>query len=195
MVGFHQESNTLDITLRPMTGSELSTDFAGCSWLESRLHVVRGTRRTYGPCEVKVNGEQTLEETPIPSPEDLSRGGDGAVHGDVPRLVAPWRRGSQKRGARPSFNDSGVSLDRRVSPTSGGAPDNVSVISDRSIRRCVQGLAAEVAEGLGTPTRPRVPRAPSMNLARTEAMNMQSENASTSSSIGGKLCFMILFSS
>ena len=202
-VGFHRQSNTLDVLLRPMSGSELAVDFAGCSWLESRLHVVRGSRHTFGPCEVRVNGEQTLEETPVPTPGDKVCDGEEASHrADVPRLTVPWRKTSQKRLAHQSFNDSGVSLGRRTSPVDPADGPRISPddnLSARSIRRCVQGLAAEVAGSLGTPTRSRQPRAVTLEQDGSDAVmrtSIRSDDTVSSHSIGGKLLaivFMFLF--
>ena len=62
-LGFHLQSNTLDVLVRPMTNSELCVEYEGCSWLENRLHVIRGSSgpRTKGPFEIRVNGGPSLD--------------------------------------------------------------------------------------------------------------------------------------
>ena len=53
-----------------MTGLELSLEWPGCDWMQNRMHVIRGSRRSSGPCEVKVEGTQHLHD-PVPVKENV----------------------------------------------------------------------------------------------------------------------------
>ena len=167
MVAFHEVSNTLDVTLRPMTILELSTNFHGCDWLENRIHAVRGSRCSYGPVEIHVNGGQDLDTDDDPV--------SGAVKRDVPRMPVTRVANHRTPGSNP--DDSGVSIGRRVTPEQADGGNSAGDAKRRN-KRPSRDLAAGVAAILSTPTRPvrtipnaRDCRAPSSvrSLVRSES--------------------------
>ena len=151
MVAFHQQSNTLDVQLRPMTRSELCVEFEGASWLENRLRVVRETKvHSGGPSMVRVNGGDRLDtRSEISTPVD----GLGKVSpGDHDATV------QRRKLFHAQHDDSGVSIDRRESPSevdgSRGFGSTPSSSSRSVMRRTDPGrLASVVTRVLTTPVR------------------------------------------
>ena len=165
-LGFHPTSNTLDVTIRPMTRAELSVEYEGASWLDNRIKVIRGVQRVTGPFEVRINGGAELDmrtdNSDVPSSHHLGDAvakidlGDGGP--SARRKVSPDDIPSFRRKLSPGdVPDSGVSLGRREEFDGG---DTAPTGLDRSVRSVPrrtnpQRLASEVSAILATPTRPR----------------------------------------
>lgn len=145
MVGFHADSNIVNVSLRPMTGAELAIEITGYDWLENRVHVIRGGRRTYGAVEVQVNGNQRLDD-------DVGTGICVSRNKESPEL----RSDTYLKRSKSQFDDSGVSLGRRLSPH-GGEGDDVPRLAN-SGRRQVDDSSGNAAAILSTPARPLIPR-------------------------------------
>ena len=181
-----------------MTSQELNVEFEGASWLENRIHVIRGTPRASGPFEIRVNGGADLDIRSEIS-DDHRNASDLAPRINVPDLVAQDGRRKFNSG---NMNDSGVSLGRRASPENHGDVDSTPVSGSRSIfrRPDPRQLVSEISHVLTTPTRPRVsgnkseratPKSARLEKERVSARLEARSYASSVPSIGGK-CYYLL---
>ena len=182
-LAFHSESNTLDVLLRPMTGLELSLEWPGCDWIQNRLHVIRGTRRNAGPCEVKVEGTQHLHD-PVSSPVVNSSQAAGSAAGLDDGHGRPEWKPIPQASARLSAT--------LIAPDSSTSARPLSDVRAKSDGDLIPGPKPSVDRNnytgsVATPTRPRlIASARRPRYFHSEQPRVASVATSSVSSIGGE---------
>ena len=156
--------------------------------MSNRLHVIRGSRKDLGPCQVKVNGTDHYEEPPIQADEDsFALPGDAIeTFGEVPNAPLGDVPIAPPGVVNPSPNDSGVSVERPAANLPSRALSEGNSTSTQP-----KMMSQDYLRAIATPTRPRMiatarrPRFSTHEQSR-DAVAAPSEVASTSPSIGGK---------
>lgn len=168
-----------------MDNVELSVGWPGLDFMSNRLHVIRGSRKDLGPCQVKVNGTDHYEEPPIRADEDSF-----ALPGDVVDTLHDIPVVSNGP-INPSPDDSGVSVERLASnlPSRAMSEGNPVLVRPKVVDK-------DYLRAIATPTRPRIiatarrPRLSAHEQSR-DAVVASSAATSATPSIGGKFfnCF------